>query len=906
MPKLVEYPIDDTVEYILANSSTDKDVPEGVRDALTILVTCCVRPKTFKVSDMVKLLPGGMRDDTVIETLKLKQDSIDKLNGISPENATAAIAVINGYKSRIKNVHVIANNIRSGKLIVDTTGSSDDGKPASVESKNDDEHDGTADSPTDSTDDEEQDRKLAEPEYHQDSDDDAVGVNDGDDDEQGDGESNEKDAPDDVPSPDQHNTDFAAILKDDSSKDLFTTEFDDTDDEEDSEDEQEFGDDDGDDVNGYVDEDAPIDIDTDEYRRRKAIVDSPQEKTEGESEEIPQDSTDNQTDDTESDDGSDEQKLAEPVQVMPERIENDNQSSTDDEDGDSTPDDDNEDEAGDEPVEETNSVESDDTDTPNADSETAVDVDANAIPDTAADAATATSSDTPDEPKNDEEGGKSDSDESSDVDNEEQNSVNASEEDTAGKPNLNQIPVAREVQELHDRIVGIDDPAQVQEEFEKLSPEAKIALADFASEKAKEAKEKEEAPDTTGGLPEFARELEAEKKAAAASASSVTDEDDINDDISAAKDALESDIGNPDIINTIADDLDEPDSVNGDADIDYSERNPMVSGMLDKMYDGHGLNGKSACVMLCPVIIALTMIPFTDILNINLRGFDSFAFISDPLFAVKMLGVLVLLFIIARFASLTAQSKAFRKNEESLSGKAERTAYRLYEPGVRAEFMFPSRTLGETARRTLIATVEGLALSAALSVCVVDAPIASMGIMAIAIVSMLVLGSHPLVNPESGVERHDLSESAERYVEGNLRSNKRKDCWMLTVLFMSFMTCVSLGQSIGLTCDPIEMFLTPTLSASIPWFTAFGIAGVLAIAHAFMVTIGLNKKPLSLLWTLVKSALLLAIGLGIGVLFTICAATSMAGLVLIAIIAVCFYLAATSSDYKADLPLKRH
>ena len=87
-----------------------------------------------------------------------------------------------------------------------------------------------------------------------------------------------------------------------------------------------------------------------------------------------------------------------------------------------------------------------------------------------------------------------------------------------------QIAVFKEVSDLHARIAGMKDPQQVQSEFEKLSPESKEALAKFANEQAKEALAKKEAPDTTGGLPEFARELEAEKAAAAAVAEKSDDE----------------------------------------------------------------------------------------------------------------------------------------------------------------------------------------------------------------------------------------------------------------------------------------------------------------------------------------------------------------------------------------------
>ena len=109
----------------------------------------------------------------------------------------------------------------------------------------------------------------------------------------------------------------------------------------------------------------------------------------------------------------------------------------------------------------------------------------------------------------------------------------------------------------------------------------------------------------------------------------------------------------------------------------------------------------------------------------------------------------------------------------------------------------------------------------------------------------------------------------------------------------------------GRVIAPIDMFLSPTLSVSIPGFTAFGLAGVLSIAHAFMVTIGMNKKPLSIFWTLIKSAAVLFAGLGIGTLFSVAVAFGMLALVLIAIVSIAFYFAGTSSCCKADLPLKR-
>ena len=441
------------------------------------------------------------------------------------------------------------------------------------------------------------------------------------------------------------------------------------------------------------------------------------------------------------------------------------------------------------------------------------------------------------------------------------------------------------------------DPQQVQSEFEKLSSESKEALAKFANEQAKEALAKKEAPDTTGGLPEFARELEAEKAAAAAVVEKHDDEP-VDGEVE-----KESGIGEPDIIGAAGEGLEEPDCVSG-GDIDYSDENPLVSAMLDKVYEGHGINGKTACVMLDVIFLVAMMVPFSGIINKYICGIDTFAFVGDPLFTFKSIGILALLFVVTRIISLTVQSRAYRKNVEGLNGKAERTAYRFYEPGIRAEFMFPSRSFGESIVCSVKSVIAGTALAAATSLCVVDAPVAGMALMAVSIVSIIFLGCRPFVDPEGYTDRMDLSDSAERRIESAIRSNKRKDCWMLSVLFMSFMACVALGSSMGTAISPIDMFLSPTLSVSIPGFTAFGLAGVLSIAHAFMVTIGMDKKPLSIFWTLIKSAVVLFAGLGIGMLFSMSAAFGMIALVLVAIASIAFYFAGTSSCCKADLPLK--
>ena len=503
----------------------------------------------------------------------------------------------------------------------------------------------------------------------------------------------------------------------------------------------------------------------------------------------------------------------------------------------------------------------------------------------------------PTEPEDSGDGEVGDSD-AGDVETSEKPSGKDGVEPSPSDPNADRIAVLKEVNDLHDRIAGMKDPKQVQSEFEKLSPESKEALAKFANEQAKEALAKKEAPDTTGGLPEFARELEAEKAAAAAVAEKPDDEP------TDGEVGQESGIGEPDIIGAAGEGLEEPDCVSG-GDIDYSDENPLVSAMLDKVYEGHGINGKTACVMLDVIFLVAMMLPFSGILNKYICGIDTLAFVGDPLFAVKSIGILALLFVVTRIISLTAQSRAYRKNVEGLDGKAERTAYRFYEPGIRAEFMFPSRSFGESIVRSVKSVIAGTALAAATSLCVVDAPVAGMVLMAVSIISIIFLGCRPFVDPEGYTDRMDLSDSAERRIESAIRSNKRKDCWMLSVLFMSFMACVALGSAMGRTISPIDMFLSPTLSVSIPGFTAFGLAGVLSIAHAFMVTIGMNKKPLSIFWTLIKSAAVLFAGLGIGTLFSVAVAFGMLALVLIAIASIAFYFAGTSSCCKADLPLKR-
>lgn len=1035
MPRLVQYPIDDTVECILTNSSAGTGVSDDVREALSVLVGCSVRSKTFKVKDMVKLLPGDSRDDGAIEELKLKSDSVDKLDAISSDAAAAVVDVLDGYNAKAKNVQVIANNIRLGKVKVEKPQdtAADTEKPADALIAETDKHDNaTADTAhdTDITDESvSQTDKANEPKSDA-ADSDSINpadtIND------------DGTADSDTTNDESHRPDFTAMLHDD---DAFSTEFDDDSDDDDddapvdieindasdtkddtvenADDEiEEFGDDDGDDVNGYVDEDAPIDIDTDAYRdeHRFMIPDNDNKTVNNTDTDTAEpadiddilasaDDTDNNDENAVESDETDEKPVethdavdthiddekpvnasTEPYMGTDEYFEADEQHDDDTHDEqhddeqpvtvvdnveavadehidtvDEAPDktDSNEthvENAAVSPADETNdtdnanivevhddSVDSidthdvetydDDTQNNNDASDDVIVTPINESDDTNDNKPVASNEqqhdgeldekEKKDEQQNDEtvdnaadseehvEKPTDESDKSSDSNDDKQS--DSVEDDTTyeEKPNVNQIPVAIEVDALRKRITDIDDPKKVQEEFDKLSPEAKEALADFANEQAKAVEEQKDAPDTTGGLPEFARELEAERKAAAEAAAETeaaveeidkeTEEtiDDVPTD-------MDSGIGDPDIIDSITEDLDEPDFDIANDTTDFSESNPIVSGMLDKMYDGHGINGKSACVMLCVVFLVLAMIPFAGVINQLLCGIDSFSFISDPLFVLKAIGILTLLFIVTRTASLTAQSRAYRKNYEELNGKAERTAYRFYEPGIRAEFMFPSRSFGESLGRSIMSAVAGLALAASLSLCVIDAPIAGMVIMAVSIISLIALGCRPLVNPEFGTDKTDLSDETERYIEDTMRANKHKDCWMLGLLFLSFMTCVSLGNSIGLTLSPISMFFSPTLSVTLPGFTAFGIAGVLAIAHAFMATIGLNKKPLSMLWTLVKSAAVLFAGLGIGVMLTIVAATSMMGLILIAVVAVCFYLAATSSGYKADLPIKRH
>lgn len=881
MPRLVEYPIDDTVEYILTNSSAGMVVPNDVREALFLLVGCCVRSKTFKIKDMTQLLPGDRRDDTVFDALKIKDDAKEKLDAIDAAIADEVADILARYDAKAKNVQVVANNIRLGKIKIQKVQDSADTDEAAEDTAigDADEHNGTdTDAVANVTAD---DSPYVNKENEQQSDAKDEGTVKPDDTNDDKGTSDVIDVPDDEPK----HPDFEAMLHDD----VFSADFDDDDDDSDApididvdapltaiggdikgddKDENEFDDDDGDDVNGYVDEDSPIDIDTDAYRSSHSSMIS------------------DAGDDKQTDAGV---EYHEPTVDTAKPVDIDGILATD------RNDDDRIHVEGDEENEEP-SIVKEPADTHNgADNPVDGHVSANSGID---------------EHTNEEKQPDNDIETAVETMNEQQIDDNGAvhvttQAATNGQvplaSDISQIPVAAEVADLHKRIANVTDPKQVQAEFEKLSPDARQALADFAAEKAKEANEKKDAPDTTGGLPEFARELEAEKKAAAEAELN----DDADEDIDDVQPDMESGIGDPDIINPIIEDIDEPDFVLDDEKTDFSETNPIVSGMLDKMYDGHGINGKSACVLLSTVFLVLTMIPFAGILNKFICGIDSLAFIGDQLFALKAIGILSLLFIITRFVSLTGQARAYRKNYNDLDNKAERTAYRFYEPSIRAEFMFPSRSLGESAGRSITSAVAGLALAAAASFCTIDAPIAGMAIMAVSIVSLIALGCHPLIDPEAGTDKCDMSDETELYIEEAIRANKRKDCWMLAILFLSFMTCVSLGNSIGLTVAPISMFFSPTLSVTIPGFTAFGIAGVLAIAHAFMATIGMGKRPLSIFWTLIKSAVVLFAGLGIGTLLTINALASMTGLILIAIVSVSFYLGATSSDYKADLPIKR-
>lgn len=951
MPRLVEYPIDDTVEYILTNSSVGGRASDKARDAMSTLVECSVRSKTFKVKDMVQLLPGDTRSDDAIKTLKIKREGLNSLNAIDEVAVPEVISILNGYNAKAKNVQVVANNIRTGKVTVrggvsepsshDVSTSAPAGENTPVEAvtepstgKDGDGTEKTADAvmtqdavsttepatttetaaitdsplhgkkgvegtesvevaettatePTEATAESGHDDADHEPLDAHETDSEADGHDDGN------AEIGEVKLPD-----------FEAMLKDDAGDGgMFSVDFDDDgDDLDDAGSDDEFGDDDGDDVNGYVDEDAPIDIDTDAYRRQFVPVEGDADvstATANEDAEVPEtvsdvtagnDGDDASADGAENDANHDATDIDEATasDEKPENADNlvvaDVPVPTPATPGDAI------DEAIASDTDYGMTTETEDASS-DADTDTVTDTDADTeeVPD--ASDAEQLASDSDSEPID-----------AADVPQDGEHDEATESEDTddgeTGDPNVDEIAVFKEVSDLHARIAGMKDPQQVQSEFEKLSPESKEALAKFANEQAKEALAKKEAPDTTGGLPEFARELEAEKAAAAAV---VEKSDDEPTDGEVEK---ESGIGEPDIIGAAGEGLDEPDCVS-DGNIDYSEENPLVSAMLDKVYDGHGINGKTALVMLDVIFLVVMMIPFSGILNKYICGIDTFSFVGDPLFTFKSIGILALLFVVTRIISLTAQSRAYRKNVEELDGKAERTAYRFYEPGIRAEFMFPSRSFGESIVRSVKSVIAGTALAAATSLCVVDAPVAGMALMAVSIVSIIFLGCRPFVDPEGYTDRMDLSDSTERRIESAIRSNKRKDCWMLSVLFMSFMTCVALGSSMGRTISPIDMFLSPTLSVSIPGFTAFGLAGVLSIAHAFMVTIGMNKKPLSIFWTLIKSAAVLFAGLGIGTLFSVAVAFGMLALVLIAIVSIAFYFAGTSSCCKADLPLKR-
>ena len=971
MPRLVEYPIDDTVEYILTNSSVGDRASDKARDAMSTLVECSVRSKTFKVKDMVQLLPGDTRSDDAIKTLKIKREGLNSLNAIDEAAVPEVISILNGYNAKAKNVQVVANNIRTGKVTVrggvsvpashdvgtsapsdhagentpakavtePSTGKDGDGAEntadvvmtpdaiSTTEPATTTETAATTDSPLHGEEGEKDvesgEEKATEPTEAatESAPDDAVhehlDARAVDSDADGAADGNPERGENKLP-------DFEAMLKDDAGDGgMFSVDFDDDDDDDldDAGSDDEFGDDDGDDVNGYVDEDAPIDIDTDAYRRKFAPVEDVADgSTATANEDVKAPET--VSDGTAESDGDD---------ASANGVENDaNHDATDIDDA----------EASDEKPENTDNLGVADapvptsvppsdaigeTIAPDTDHGTTTETeDEPTDTDTATDTtATTATEETPDgadieptagnivteqidkidapqdgepgeatEPENAGDG------ETGDGETGEKPSEKDGGENLPNDPNVDEIAVFKEVSDLHARIAGMKDPQQVQSEFEKLSPESKEALAKFANEQAKEALAKKEAPDTTGGLPEFARELEAEKAAAAAVVEKHDDEP-VDGEVE-----KESGIGEPDIIGAAGEGLEEPDCVSG-GDIDYSDENPLVSAMLDKVYEGHGINGKTACVMLDVIFLVAMMVPFSGIINKYICGIDTFAFVGDPLFTFKSIGILALLFVVTRIISLTAQSRAYRKNVEGLNGKAERTAYRFYEPGIRAEFMFPSLSFGESIVRSVKSVIAGTALAAATSLCVVDAPVAGMALMAVSIVSIIFLGCRPFVDPEGYTDRMDLSDSAERRIESAIRSNKRKDCWMLSVLFMSFMACVALGSSMGTAISPIDMFLSPTLSVSIPGFTAFGLAGVLSIAHAFMVTIGMDKKPLSIFWTLIKSAVVLFAGLGIGMLFSMSAAFGMLALVLVAIASIAFYFAGTSSCCKADIPLKR-
>lgn len=988
MPRLVEYPIDDTVEYILTNSSVGGRASDKARDAMSTLVECSVRSKTFKVKDMVQLLPGDTRSDDAIKTLKIKREGLNSLDAIDEAAVPEVISILNGYNAKAKNVQVVANNIRTGKVTVRGGVS----EPSS--------HDAGTSAPSDNADENTPAEAVTEPSTGKDGDGtektaDAVmtqGVVHATEPATATESAAETDTADTAGSPlhgeegaegaesaeveeatvtepteataesdhddadheplDAHETDseadvhdngnaeigeakipdFEAMLKDDAGDGgMFSVDFDDDDDDDldDAGSNDEFGDDDGDDVNGYVDEDAPIDIDTDAYRRTfvpvdddadsstataKEDVDAPESASDGTAESDGDDASANSVendahhDATDIDDAAASDEKPEnaddlvvadapvPTPVTPGdaidesiALDTDYGTTTETEDASSDTDTD------------TDTVTNNDTDTeevPDASDTESLTSDSDGEPTDVADAPQDGEPSEATEPEDSDDGETHSGDDAGDGEMGEKPSEKDGVKPSPIDPNVDEIAVFKEVSDLHARIAGMKDPQQIQSEFEKLSPESKEALAKFANEQAKEALAKKEAPDTTGGLPEFARELEAEKAAAAAV---VEKSDDEPTDGEVEK---ESGIGEPDIIGAAGEGLEEPDCVSG-GDIDYSDENPLVSAMLDKVYEGHGINGKTSCVMLDVIFLVAMMVPFSGIINKYICGIDTFAFVGDSLFTFKSIGILALLFVVTRIISLTAQSRAYRKNVEGLDGKAERTAYRFYEPGIRAEFMFPSRSFGESIVRSVKSVIAGTALAAATSLCVVDAPVAGMVLMAVSIVSIIFLGCRPLVDPEGYTDRMDLSDSTERRIESAVRSNKRKDCWMLSVLFMSFITCVALGSSMGTAISPIDMFLSPTLSVSIPGFTAFGLAGVLSIAHAFMVTIGMDKKPLSIFWTLIKSAVVLFAGLGIGMLFSMSWAFGMLALVLVAIASITFYFAGTSSCCKADLPLKR-
>lgn len=947
MPRLVEYPIDDTVEYILTNSSVGGRASDKARDAMSTLVECSVRSKTFKVKDMVQLLPGDTRSDDAIKTLKIKREGLNSLNAIDEAVVPEVISILNGYNAKAKNVQVVANNIRTGKVTVRGGVS----VPAS--------HDVGTFAPSDHAGENTPAEAVTEPSTGKDGDGaentadvvmapDAVQVTSGEADEankptEAAAESVHDDA--DHEPLDAHETDseadihddgnpergeaklpdFEAMLKDDAGDGgMFSVDFDDDDDNDDIDDagsDDEFGDDDGDDVNGYVDEDAPIDIDTDAYRRKFVPVENDADgSTEAAKDDV--DATETASDGTAGNDGGDASEGdsendahhddatdSDATEVSDEKPENaDDLVVADAPVPTSVP---PSDAIGETIAPDTDHGTTTETEDEPTDTDTATDTTATTATEETPDGADIEPTagnivteqiDKIDAPQDGEPGEATEPEnagdgETGDGETGEKPSEKDGGENLPNDPNVDEIAVFKEVSDLHARIAGMKDPQQVQSEFEKLSPESKEALAKFANEQAKEALAKKEAPDTTGGLPEFARELEAEKAAAAAVVEKHDDEP-VDGEVE-----KESGIGEPDIIGAAGEGLEEPDCVSG-GDIDYSDENPLVSAMLDKVYEGHGINGKTACVMLDVIFLVAMMVPFSGIINKYICGIDTFAFVGDPLFTFKSIGILALLFVVTRIISLTVQSRAYRKNVEGLNGKAERTAYRFYEPGIRAEFMFPSRSFGESIVRSVKSVIAGTALAAATSLCVVDAPVAGMALMAVSIVSIIFLGCRPFVDPEGYTDRMDLSDSAERRIESAIRSNKRKDCWMLSVLFMSFMACIALGSSMGTAISPIDMFLSPTLSVSIPGFTAFGLAGVLSIAHAFMVTIGMDKKPLSIFWTLIKSAVVLFAGLGIGMLFSMSAAFGMLALVLVAIASIAFYFAGTSSCCKADLPLK--